>query len=259
VIDLRESLIRRRAENVKQIVAVGSGKGGVGKSLIASSIAYELSRRKYSVGLLDLDLYGPSVHRVLKVNSTELKVTKQGIEPISINQKLQIMSIYFLIKNKPSPLKGDLKKDAILDLLAYTNWKDLDFLIIDLPPGTGDEVILISRYFKDKLSLIVVTTPNDLALNVVMRLVKILKELRVKILGIVNNMSYIRYGNTIIKPFGEVNVSDILDLELLGEVPLDPDVNKALERGDLPLKAEEFRRAIVSIVDKVLKYLSLTH
>ncbi len=255
---MRESLIKRRIESIKQVVAVGSGKGGVGKSLIASSIAYELSRRDYNVGLLDLDLYGPSVHRVLKVDSTELKVTKQGIEPVSIDQKLQVMSIYFLIKNEPSPLKGDVRKDAILDLLAYTNWRDLDFLIIDLPPGTGDEVILTSRYFKDKLSLIVVTTPNDLALNVVMRLVKLLRELKIKILGIVNNMSYIKHGDTVIKPFGEVNVSDILDLELLGEIPLDPDVNKALERGDSPLKAGEFRKAIVSIVDKVLKHLSST-
>ena len=142
--EVRTSVIEKRLKNIKRIISVASGKGGVGKSLVASSLALSLSKRGYKVGLLDLDLYGPSSHIILGVDDYGFPEEEKGIIPPKISG-INFMSIVYFTEDKPSPFRGIDISNIIIELLAITQWGELDYLIIDMPPG---------RYQKRILSLV---------------------------------------------------------------------------------------------------------
>ena len=183
--EIRTSVIEKRLKNVKKIIAVASGKGGVGKSLTASSIALYLSQKGQKVGLLDLDLYGPSQHIILGLKQ-EYPREEKGIIPPTIHG-ISFMSIVYFTRDKPSPFRGTDITNIILELLAITQWRDLDFLIIDLPPGIGEETLDIIRFIPESKFLIV-STPSTVAYGAVSKLLDILQEMKLPILGIVENM-----------------------------------------------------------------------
>jgi len=181
--DARLSVIDKRLQGIKRVIAVASGKGGVGKSLIASSLALNLSKKGYKVGLLDLDLYGPSSHIILGVNDFGFPEEEKGILPHDISG-IKFMSIVYFSQDKPAPLRGIDITNVIIELLAITIWGGLDYLIIDMPPGIGDETLDVIHLVK-KSEFIVVSTPSKVALGAVDKLLNILKELKLPILGIV--------------------------------------------------------------------------
>ncbi len=183
--EIRTSVIEKRLKNVKKIIAVASGKGGVGKSLTASSIALYLSQKGQKVGLLDLDLYGPSQHIILGLKR-EYPKEEKGIIPPTIHG-ISFMSIVYFTRDKPSPFRGTDITNIILELLAITQWGDLDFLIIDLPPGIGEETLDIIRFIPESKFLIV-STPSTVAYGAVSKLLDILQEMKLPILGIIENM-----------------------------------------------------------------------
>jgi len=183
MIDARYSVIEERLKNVKRIIAISSGKGGVGKSMVASTISLILAK-KYKVGLLDLDFYGPSSHII--INADKKPEEKNGLIPPEING-LKFMSIIYFTEDKPSPLKGKDIINAIVELLAITIWGNLDFLIIDMPPGMGEEVMAIIKFMK-RAEFVVVTTPSILAWETVKKLLIFLKNNKCNILGIIENM-----------------------------------------------------------------------
>lgn len=183
--DPRLGIIDERLENISQFVAVASGKGGVGKSLISSVSALQLSRKGFKVGLLDLDLHGPSTHTIIGSEIQQPKEDK-GIIPPEANG-IKLMSIVSFTGDDPSLLRGDDISNAIVELLAITRWESLDFLIVDMPPGIGDETLDIIRLMK-RAKFLVITTPSRIALTVVKKLIRTLKELDVPILGVVENM-----------------------------------------------------------------------
>jgi ATP-binding protein involved in chromosome partitioning len=183
--EIRTSVIEKRLKNVKKIIAVASGKGGVGKSLTASSIALYLSQKGQKVGLLDLDLYGPSQHIILGLKK-EYPKEEKGIIPPTIHG-ISFMSIVYFTRDKPSPFRGTDITNIILELLAITQWRDLDFLIIDLPPGIGEETLDIIRFIPESKFLIV-STPSTVAYGAVSKLLDILQEMKLPILGIIENM-----------------------------------------------------------------------
>jgi ATP-binding protein involved in chromosome partitioning len=182
----RTSVIEKRLKDIKRIIAVASGKGGVGKSLIASGLALHLAHNGYRVGLLDLDLYGPSSHIILGVKD-KVPTEEKGIIPPTV-EGISFMSIVFFTEEKPSPFRGVDISNIILELLAITQWGALDFLIIDMPPGIGDETLDVIRYIKNS-EFLVITTPSKVAMGAVGKLLKILIELKKPLLGVIENMT----------------------------------------------------------------------
>ncbi|MCW3988905.1 MAG: Mrp/NBP35 family ATP-binding protein [Candidatus Bathyarchaeota archaeon] len=186
MIDPRPGLISRRLEGVDEIIAVSSGKGGVGKSIVASTLALHLAEKGHSVGLLDLDFTSPATHVILGIDGL-FPEEEYGILP-PVAHGIKYMSITFFALDKPAPLRGADVSDAIIELLAITRWGDLDRLVIDLPPGLGDATLDVIR-FVEGIRFLVVTTPSKVAYETVRKQLTLLKRLRVPVIGVVENMA----------------------------------------------------------------------
>ena len=186
MIDPRASVITERLANVGRIVAVSSGKGGVGKSMVATTLALSLAREGCRVGLFDLDFTGPSTHIILGIPSNLQPKEEKGIVPPDF-EGVSYMSIVYYVGVHPAPLRGVDISNALIELLSVTQWGTLDFLIIDMPPGIGDAVLDLIRLVK-RIEFLIITTPSLLAFEVVKRQVSLLCELNMPIVGVVENM-----------------------------------------------------------------------
>jgi len=227
--DVRESVIGKRLRNINRIICVASGKGGVGKSLIASTLALKLEGKGYNVGILDLDLYGPSSHIILGFNKKGFPDEDKGIIPSKIND-IKFMSIIYFSDDKPSPFRGLDISNIIIELLAITQWGSLDYLIIDMPPGIGDETLDIIRLIKN-CEFIVVTTPSKVAMGAVKKLLLILTELKIPILGVIENM-VIKNSNLI------KNQIKNMDLNYLGSIIFDTNLEESIGKPKKLLKTD---------------------
>jgi ATP-binding protein involved in chromosome partitioning len=185
VTDPRLSVIDRRLSGIKRIIAVTGGKGGIGKSLTSSLLALTLSRMGYRVGLLDLDLSAPSTHVILGIDGVYPK-EEYGIIPPVVHG-IAFMSIIYFTGNEPAPLRGEDITNAMLELLAITQWGSLDFLIVDMPPGIGDASMDVIRWLK-RAEFLVMTTASKVALETVKKVIKMLEELHKPIIGVIENM-----------------------------------------------------------------------
>jgi ATP-binding protein involved in chromosome partitioning len=211
-------------KNINRIIAVASGKGGVGKSIIASTLATLLSKQGRKVGLLDLDIYGPSSHIILGVKPEGLPEEKNGIIPYQIAD-MKYMSIVYFTEDKPGAFRGIDTTNIIIELFAITQWKNLDYLIIDMPPGIGDEVLDVLSFIP-QIEFLVITTPSKVAFGAVEKLLKILQETDVKLLGVINNMiikesSYIQeFLDTMKIPYlGTINFDNSIE-EAIGDIEI---------------------------------------
>ena len=237
--DVRLSVIDKRLSKINRIISVASGKGGVGKSLVASTLALNLSKKGNRVGLLDLDIYGPSSHVILGVDDFSFPEEEKGIVPHKINT-ISFMSIVYFSEDKPAPLRGVDITNVIVELLAITQWGELDYLIIDMPPGIGDETLDVIKLVK-KAEFLVVSTPSKVAIAAVEKLLRILKELKLPILGVVENMK-MKKTDMVRK-----NVSDI-DVPYLGSIDFDTDLE-----GSIGKTGELFRTGFMKDLDKIVK------
>ncbi|CAI1491915.1 Iron-sulfur cluster carrier protein [Thermococcus nautili] len=186
MIDPREIAISARLEKVKRIIPVVSGKGGVGKSLVSTTLALALAENGYKVGLLDLDFHGASDHVILGFEPKEFPEEDKGVVPPTVHG-IKFMSIAYYTENRPTPLRGKEISDALIELLTITRWDELDYLVIDMPPGLGDQLLDVLRFLK-RGEFLVVATPSKLALNVVEKLIQLLLEEKHSVLGVVENM-----------------------------------------------------------------------
>ncbi|NLB77169.1 MAG: Mrp/NBP35 family ATP-binding protein [Crenarchaeota archaeon] len=186
MIDPRTSVITQRLARIKHIVAVTSGKGGVGKSIVSTALALSLLKEGYHVGLFDIDFTGPSTHIILGVEKNIQPKEDKGIVPATV-EGLAYMSLVYFVAGKATPLRGVDVSNALIELLAVTQWGELDFLIIDMPPGIGDAVLDLVRLI-ERIKFLIVTTPSLLAFDVVKKQVEILTDLKMPIVGIVENM-----------------------------------------------------------------------
>ena len=186
MIDPREIAINARLEKVKRIIPVVSGKGGVGKSLLSTTLALALAEKGHKVGLLDLDFHGASDHVILGFEPKEFPEEDKGVVPPTVHG-IKFMTIAYYTENRPTPLRGKEISDALIELLTITRWDELDYLIIDMPPGLGDQLLDVLRFLK-RGEFLVVATPSKLSLNVVEKLIQLLLEEKHKILGVVENM-----------------------------------------------------------------------
>ncbi len=184
--DARVKAIEARLERVKRIIPVVSGKGGVGKSLVSTTLALTLAEKGYKVGLLDLDFHGASDHVILGFEPKEFPEEDRGVVPHTVHG-IKFMTIAYYTEDRPTPLRGKEVSDALIELLTITRWDELDYLIIDMPPGLGDQLLDVLRFLK-RGEFLVVATPSKLALNVVRKLIELLKEEGHSVIGIVENM-----------------------------------------------------------------------
>jgi ATP-binding protein involved in chromosome partitioning len=185
MVDPRGSIIDERMRGIRKVIAVSSGKGGVGKSLIASTLALTLTKKGYRVGLFDLDFTSPSTHIILGIGDVQPKEDK-GIVPPKIHG-LEYMSIVYYSRDQVTPLRGADVSNALIELLSITKWGKLDFLVLDMPPGIGDATLDLIRLIK-KIEFLIVTTPSQLAFETAKKLASMLEELKIPIIGIVENM-----------------------------------------------------------------------
>jgi ATP-binding protein involved in chromosome partitioning len=216
--DPRIAVIDRRLDKVGEVIAISSGKGGVGKSMIATSLALDLKNRGYSVGLLDLDFTSPSTHVILGVEGLYPEEEK-GIVPPETHG-IKYMSITHYSLDEPAPLRGEDVSNAIIELLAITRWEELDYLVIDMPPGIGDATLDTIR-FMPKLRFLVITTPSKVAYQSVKRLLLLLKDMEIPVIGVIENM--VMVPRDYIK--SEV---EKLDLDYLGSLSWDDELEQSI-------------------------------
>ncbi|HEY7305406.1 MAG TPA: Mrp/NBP35 family ATP-binding protein [Bryobacteraceae bacterium] len=215
---------------VQNIIAVGSGKGGVGKSTIAVNLAITLSKLGYTVGLLDADVYGPNVPLMMGVRQTPHAIG-QRIQPIETHG-VRLMSMALLNPgDKPLVWRGPMLNSVIQQFLRNVDWGQLDYLVIDLPPGTGDVQLTLIQT-TPLTGAVVVTTPSDVALEDARKAVNMFEQVREQVLGIVENMSYLEHNGERLYVFGRgggARTAELMKVPLLAEIPLDP---KTREMGD---------------------------
>jgi len=217
----------------KFTIAISSAKGGVGKSTFATNLALALKKIGCKVGLLDADIYGPSIPKMFGIDEKP-KSDGQKLNPIN-KYDIQCMSIGFLADQEtPMIWRGPMVTSAIKTFTQKVNWKNLDFIIVDMPPGTGDTQLTFSQEIKMD-GAIIVSTPQEVALLDVKRGIKMFDKLGVKILGLVDNMSYfIGDDNKKYNIFGKDGVrktAEEFKKEFLGEIPIDPEVGKSGDSG----------------------------
>ncbi len=184
-IDPRPSVIEERLKNVKRIIAVTGWKGGIGKSVTACTLALLLAKKGYKTGLFDLDFAGASDHIILGASGLFPKEEK-GLEP-PVYEGVKFMSLVFFSENKAVPLRGANVSDAIIELLAITQWGELDFLVLDMPPGINDAALDVMRFAK-RAEVLAVTTPSVIARDVLERSLALYRSLKAPVLGVVENM-----------------------------------------------------------------------
>ncbi|ACS90060.1 Mrp/NBP35 family ATP-binding protein [Thermococcus sibiricus] len=241
MIDPRIKAIEARLEKVNRIIPVVSGKGGVGKSMVSTILALVLAKKGYKVGLLDLDFHGASDHVILGFEPKEFPEEDRGVIPPEVHG-IKFMSIVYYSEDKPTPLRGMEISDALIELLAITRWDELDFLVIDMPPGMGDQFLDILRFLKEG-EFIVVATPSKLAINVIKKLIELLKEQKFKIVGLVENL----------KLDEEKDIEEIaneFNVPYLVGIPLYKDLDEKVGNVEELLKSE-FSKKIERVADSL--------
>ncbi|XP_017768893.1 PREDICTED: cytosolic Fe-S cluster assembly factor NUBP2 homolog [Nicrophorus vespilloides] len=226
-------------ENVKHVILVLSGKGGVGKSTVSTQLALTLKEKGFKVGLLDIDLCGPSVPYLLQLEGKDVHQCPQGWVPVytDAGQKLGVMSIGFLLDDRNSSVvwRGPKKTAMVKQFLTDVYWGDLDYLIIDTPPGTSDEHITVMENLKQVKcdGAVIVTSPQEVAIEDVRKEITFCKKTGIPIIGIVENMSGFVCPNcteciNIFSSGGGSALSNLLQIPLLGTLPIDPNVGALL-------------------------------
>ena len=246
---------------IKHKIMVMSGKGGVGKSTVAVNLALTLSMEGYKVGILDADIHGPNIPKMLGIEDKKPDVIDSKIIPVSV-LNLKVMSMAFLLPDTDSPViwRGPLKMKAISQFTNDVAWEDLDYMIIDLPPGTGDEPLSIAQLLKSD-GAIIVTTPQDVALLDSRKAVNFAKQLNVPVVGIIENMSGLicpHCGKEIdlFKKGGGEKASKELKVPFLGRIPIEMKIVESSDSG-IPFvlnngnsKAKEAFKNIILNVEK---------
>ena len=221
--------------DVKNTIAVASGKGGVGKSTVAANLAVALQRAGAKVGLMDTDVYGPSVP-VLMGGSEQPKVVEGKIEPPVAYGVKMISMAYFLPKEEAVIWRGPMLHKTVQQFLGDVRWRELDYLLMDLPPGTGDIQLSLSQSIP-LTGAVIVSTPQDLALTVASKAIAMFQKLKVPILGIVENMSYLTCPHCseridVFSHGGGRRTAHEMQVHFLGELPLDPEVRIGGDTGE---------------------------
>lgn len=264
--DKNDIKLERMEDFLKKVphkIMVMSGKGGVGKSTVAANLAVFLSNRGYKVGLLDVDVHGPSIGTIMGIVWQKIYPSGEMLKPALWSKNLKIVSVQFLLENPDDAIiwRGPVKMGIIKQFLSDVDWGELDFLIIDSPPGTGDEPLTIAQTIPDCKALIV-TTPQGVSLADVRKSLTFCKEVNVDVLGIIENMSGFACPNcgavhNIFKSGGGSELAKQYKIDFLGKIPIDPKIVEESDEGNLLDKYDgKIKDIINEIVDKIINKLS---
>ena len=256
----QDESVKQALSQIKQKLVVMSGKGGVGKTSVSVNLAMALAEKGYSVGIMDVDVHGPDVPRMLGLSALMATGDGNKLAPIRYSEKLSAISIESLMPNKDEAViwRGPLKHSAITQFIGDVNWGALDFLIVDSPPGTGDEPMSVAQMIPEAKAIIV-TTPQEVALSDVRKSITFCRRVKMEIFGVVENMSGYacpHCGGTI-DPFGTgggEKTAGQFDLSFLGRIPFDPNLVKSGDAGEAfqkSYKDSAVTAAISAIADKV--------
>lgn len=266
----RDLKIEKAMKGVKHIIAVGSGKGGVGKSTVAVNLALSLAKKGYAVGLADSDIYGPSIPTLFNIKNEEVMGREiDGVSYIIPFEKfgIKLMSVgFFVDTTKALMWRGPMASNTLIQLLSETLWGELDFLILDMPPGTGDVQLTLAQLFNVSGSVFV-TTPQELAVDDVRRAVNMFrdKDINIPILGLVENMAYFTPKELpdnkyyIFGKDGGKKLSEELEIDFLSQIPISQDLSERNDTGNpisldfSSLEAEAFMKLADKIIDKLNK------
>ncbi|MBU1248212.1 MAG: Mrp/NBP35 family ATP-binding protein [Proteobacteria bacterium] len=257
--------IEKTLSRIKHKIVVMSGKGGVGKSTVAVNLAAALAMTGKSVGLLDIDVHGPSVPRLLGLQDEKPHMGPDFMEPIPWGRNLWVMSLGFMLPNKEQAViwRGPVKIGLIQQFIKDVAWGDLDYLIIDCPPGTGDEPMTALQTVGPEAKTVIVTTPQGVAVDDVRRSVSFVGEMGNTVLGIVENMSGFACPDckSVHDIFGSGGGEDLareMGVPFLGRIPIDPEVARSGDEGFVYVKTEKDSIAAKSMADIVEKILVAT-
>lgn len=258
-IDIQDNL-----RDIKHIIVVLSGKGGVGKSTVAANIAEALSLKGKKVGLLDVDIHGPSIPKIMGLEGIRPKQSEEGLEPVQYSPNLAVMSVGFLLRDRDDAViwRAPLKHSLIRQFLAEVNWGELDYLVVDCPPGTGDEPLSVIQLIGNAGGAIVVTTPQDVAVADVRKSITFCRQTNLPVIGVVENMSGFicpRCGERfdIFKSGGGERMAKEMDVPFLGQIPIDPIMVESCDSGKPLIHAyaqSAAAKAFKPVVDRILQF-----
>jgi Mrp family chromosome partitioning ATPase len=258
----QDKMIQVNLARINRKLIVMSGKGGVGKSTFSSCMALLLSKKGFKVGLLDIDLHGPSIPQLLNIKGG-LDTSEEGkVRPYQVSKSLKVVSVGMLLGDKDAAViwRGPLKISAIRQFISDIEWGDLDYLVVDSPPGTGDEPLTIVQTIPDAEALIV-TTPQEVSVADVRKSVNFCKQVSIKVFGVVENMSgytcpHCGEEMPIFGRGGAALMAEAMELDLLGSIPIDSRIVKRGDHGELDklldTPALEVNNAYNSIINKII-------
>jgi ATP-binding protein involved in chromosome partitioning len=246
---------------IKHKIAVISGKGGVGKSTVAANLAmaFALHGYKDNVGILDVDIHGPCIPKLLGLKGKKFQISPIGALPVTGPEGIKVVSMDFLIQSQETPIiwRGPLKMQAIRQFLSDFMWGELDFLFIDAPPGTGDESLSVMQLIPEMDGTIIVTIPSEVSEDVVKKAVSFSRQMGIPVIGIVENMSGFtcpKCGEkiNILGAGGGKRIAEELDVPFLGQIPIDPKICEEADKG-VSFLAENANSASAKAFEEIVK------
>lgn len=243
--------------SVKKVIGVISGKGGVGKSYVTSILSVAMKRRGYNVAVLDADITGPSIPKAFGVNG-KAKSSEYGIIPSKSKTGINIMSTNLLLDDDTDPViwRGPIIAGVVKQFWTDIIWKDIDYMFVDMPPGTGDVPLTVFQSIPID-GIIIVTSPQELVSMIVEKAVKMAKNMNVPMIGIIENMSYFKCSdcNKEHKIFGESNIEEVAskhNLKILAKLPIDPSVTSLVDKGLVELCDDRLFDNVIDILEKII-------
>lgn len=257
-----ENELQERLGKIKHKILVLSGKGGVGKSTVAANLACSLSLKGFRTGLLDVDFHGPSIPTLLHLEGQAVYSGPGGLVPIEYNPQLKVMSLGFILRNRDDAViwRGPMKMQVMKQLLEDVLWGTLDYLVMDFPPGTGDEPLSMSQLLPDADGAIIVTTPQNLSLNDVRKSINFCHQVKIPVLGVVENMSgficpHCQGVVDVFKKGGGEAMAERMGLYFLGRIPMTSLIVEASDDGRPFIEKQqdaEVSRMFTRIVDDLI-------
>jgi len=254
----QEKMIKEKLSNIGKKILVMSGKGGVGKSTIASYLALSLADKGYKVGLLDVDLHGPSIPRMLNVKGGFEMPEKDIIKPYAFSENLKIVSVEMILDDKDTAIiwRGPLKIGAINQFIGDLDWGTLDYLVIDSPPGTGDEPLTVAQTITDA-EAIIITTPQEVSLADVRKSINFCHQVKINIIGLIENMSeyicpHCGGKSAIFGTGGGAKMATQMDIPFLGTIPIDPKVVELADQGRLDTMLDQTDNVVNKVFEAII-------
>ncbi len=249
---------------IKHVIIVMSGKGGVGKSTVSSNIAATLSMMGYQTGIMDVDITGPNIPKMFGIEDERLDVVDEKLIPVLVPPSLKVISMAFLLPSKDDAVvwRGPVKMTAIRQFLEDVSWGDLDYLVVDMPPGTGDEAISIIQLIPKADGMVIVTTPQDVALLDSRKSITFSAQANIPIIGLIENMSgfvcpHCGEKTDIFKSGGGVATAKNLNIQFLGAVPIEPKIVMSGDSG-MPIVIDDPESVSAQVFKDITKKIIKT-